>query len=99
LGSGHVQIAVSTEVPHGELGKEFVGVGPRIGFLPKPLVQRPLELLIKLPAHVAGKAVIADTMRELMQANIAPVITVLVELEQILFATGGESAAHTTGAL
>ncbi len=44
LGAGHVEIAMGAEIPHGQFGEKFVGVGGGVGFEPKTFVERAVVL-------------------------------------------------------
>ena len=97
-GASHVEIAVSAEVPHGELGKEFIGIGAGVGLLPEAFFERAFVLLVEFCAQVARDAVTADVMGELVEADVTSAIAVFFELEEVLLAAGGQQTAHAASA-
>src|SRR5438105_5509825 len=94
-----MQVAVSAEIPHGQLGEELVGIRARVRFLAKALRKRTMALLIETGADLFWDAVASNVVGKLVDADVASAITVLFEFEEVLFAAGGQQAAHAAGAL
>ena len=97
--AGHVQVAVGAEIPHGQFGEELVRVRAGVGFLPKPVVERAMVLLIEPGADPLWNAVVSNVVGKLMDADVASAITIFFEFEEVLFTARGQQAAHAASAL
>src|SRR5438105_4423122 len=64
LRPSHLHIAVRAEIPHGQLGKEFVWARAGIGFLPQPVFQRAAVLFIDAGPNLGLDSMIAYIVGE-----------------------------------
>src|SRR5207247_10178763 len=82
--AGHVQVAMCAEIPHCQLGEKLIGVGSRVRFLPKPFAQGTFVLFIEPGAPRRWNRVVAHVLGELVQANVSPMVAILLQPEQVL---------------
>src|SRR5262245_28209846 len=57
---GHGQVTMGAEIPHGEFGKIFIGVGAGVGFDPETFREGIGVLFGEFSAHVLVDSVVAD---------------------------------------
>ena len=82
---------MSAKVPHRKFREELVIIGSGVGLVPKPLGQRSFVLPPEAIAKVARNPKLVDAMGEFMDADVASQVAVLVQLEEVFLAAGGDS--------